>query len=642
MKCPSCGAWNQAYLPRCTRCGALLPKNVEKEKEDWEDAMHKKAPSLTIKTFSEKDTMADIPTPPKPETPYDPEDLTGKLIADEMEDLVARRRRGKERLQQIKDNAAQVRESMRRTEVVRPVPEEGDANYETDADVAPVTVTRTRTKEKDASSNARPVDSRGRVLVYADDPDAPIYYDGYEKENLNRSRIVVEDGPRRVDPRPQRMDAYANYQYQEQKKKHRTSVLLTIFIVILVLGGLSVGGILVARSFVLSQGMQVRNDTETNVLVTAGMTDDGHPCHTLTFTGRENATIYLRETQSSYVIANRNVSITIPDYMWYDTESSTYATAVDTDTMDVHITPYIRYTQEGDQYQLEPISYTIDVPLSPVRLINPPTAFLNVGVSIYEVRINVEQGSTVVIDGTNVSTLIRDTGNVSKNVQVLPVGENTISISVKTKYCRENKMEVVLYRAPQDIPLELSPTVIVEWNYEDGDPEHIARITGSTLPGAQITIETESHDLHIDNNTGEFSFVPVFRKLGNNDIIIRASAEGRQDSVITHTVYFMPTADVYTRKAWDLDSQYSDLITYINMRIGTIYVGTGVIERIISSTPQMAIMNIGSENFNKRVLLENSSKTTWELGTKYRIYGEAYGIYDTMPRLTVRYTYLME
>ena len=64
--------------------------------------------------------------------------------------------------------------------------------------------------------------------------------------------------------------------------------------------------------------------------------------------------------------------------------------------------------------------------------------------------------------------------------------------------------------------------------------------------------------------------------------------------------------------------------------------------RIVSTTPQMAIMNIGTDNFEKLIMLENSSKTTWTIGTKYRIYGEAYGLYDTMPRLTVRYTYLVE
>ena len=295
------------------------------------------------------------------------------------------------------------------------------------------------------------------------------------------------------------------------------------------------------------------------------------------------------------------------------------------------------------------------MPLSPIRLVKPATVRAEVGVSIYEVQINVEKGSTVIIDGTNVSTLIRETGNVSKNVQVLPVGDNTISISVKSKYCRENKMEVTLYRAEQEIPLELDATVLVEWNYEPISAEkyaaataeekaqmHIPSISGTTLPGATITVDFPHRNLEVDPATGRFSFVPLFSHLGNNDVVIRASYDGKADSVITHTVYYMPNADIYTRRAWDLDAQYTDLVNYITMRKGTIYMGTGTITRIVSTTPQMAIMNIGTDNFEKLVMLENSSKTTWTIGTKYRIYGEAYGLYDTMPRLTVRYTYLVE
>ena len=125
-------------------------------------------------------------------------------------------------------------------------------------------------------------------------------------------------------------------------------------------------------------------------------------------------------------------------------------------------------------------------------------------------------------------------------------------------------------------------------------------------------------------------------------MVIRASYEGKTDSVITHTVYYMPNWDIYTRRAWDLDSQYNDLINNINIRKGTIYLCTGTIQSIISTTPQMAIMNIGTESFEKLVMLENSSKTTWTVGTKYKVYGDAYGMYDTMPRITVRYTYLAE
>ena len=673
MKCPKCGAWNTAYLPKCTRCGAPLEENIQKQQLPWEEAMHKKKPSLQVVQFDPEDETPVVPAPDGDEA-FDPDELDRADLTDEMEALKARREEGSRRIAQMKDQASRVRRSIQEAQVVRPVPEASDRpSYDGDG-----VVIRRRQQARQAqyaenladeepeeqSGAPEAYDSYGYFgdpaetpLTYVDDneTDAPIYYDGYTPDSGDQGALTDEEYmPRRIQTRAAREDAYETLSAGRRKKNRAARIVLTLCVVLLCCALVGAGGILAARHFVLSQGMQVRQDNETNIVVSE-TTVDGMPAHTLTIYGKENATVYLREMQSTYVIADGKVEVTVPDYMWYDTESSTYATPVETDTMDVTITPFIRYSQEGDQYQLDPIEYTVDVPLSPIYLLKPTTMHAEVGVSIFEVSINVQKGSTVIIDGTNVSTLIRETGNVSKNVQVLPVGDNTISISVKSKYCRENKMEVTLYRAPQEIPLELDATVLVEWNYEPITNEKYAAateeerakmqrpsISGTTLPGATITVEFPHENLKVDPVTGSFSFTPLFSKLGNNDVVIRASYEGKADSVITHTVYYMPNADIYTRRAWDLDAQYTDLINYINIRKGTIYTGTGTVERIISTTPQMAIMNIGNDTFEKLVMIENSSKTTWEVGTKYKIYGDAYGLYDNMPRLTVRYTYLAE
>ena len=670
MKCPHCGAWNQAYLPKCVKCGTPLEENSLKIKS-WEADMHRKKPSLQIAQFEEGEFDLNLNT--EDDLRFDPEDFDQASLSDEIEELKQRRREGAERLTQMKQQAARIRKSLQETEIVLPSPEPDDFSSAYAGDQA---VIRNRQQARqaayeqelgsrydrdDASAKRSGYGNYGKFpgeqpLTYSDDDqDAPYYYDGFIPESGEHTTMTDEEYmPRRIQTRAALEDSYDSFSAASRRSHRLRNTMIKLFVSVICFVLVGVGGVLIAREFVMKQGMQVKQDHETQVTLVA-TTYDGHPAHKLTIYGKENATVYIKEMQSSYVIADGKVEITVPDYMWYDTESSTFAVEAQEDVMDVTISPYIRYSQEGEQYALDPITFTVDVPLSPVYLLNPSTIRADVGVSIYEVRLNVALGSTVIIDGTNVSTLIRDTGNVSKNVQVLPVGENVISISVKSKYCRENKMEITLYREPQDIQLELDATVLVEWNYEPITEEkynaatneeksgmNLPLISGRTEPGAVISVDFPHWGLEQDFTTGDFSFRPMFSSLGNNNVPIRASKEGREDSVITHTVYYMPNADIYTRRAWDLEGQYADLVNYINLRKGTIYTGTGTISRIISTAPQMAVMVIGDAPFQKEVMLENSSKTTWTVGTRYRIYGDVYGMYDTMPRLTVRYTYLDE
>ena len=42
---------------------------------------------------------------------------------------------------------------------------------------------------------------------------------------------------------------------------------------------------------------------------------------------------------------------------------------------------------------------------------------------------------------------------------------------------------------------------------------------------------------------------------------------------------------------------------------------------------------------SRPVLLENMSSDTWVVGESYRVYADAYGVYNGMPRLVGRYTY---
>ena len=91
MKCPKCGAWNTAYLPRCTRCGAPLEENIQKEQLPWEEAMHKKKPSLQVVQFDPEDETPVVPAPDGDEA-FDPDELDRADLDD------------------VRDNVAEVRE----------------------------------------------------------------------------------------------------------------------------------------------------------------------------------------------------------------------------------------------------------------------------------------------------------------------------------------------------------------------------------------------------------------------------------------------------------------------------------------------------------------------------------------------------
>ena len=55
--------------------------------------------------------------------------------------------------------------------------------------------------------------------------------------------------------------------------------------------------------------------------------------------------------------------------------------------------------------------------------------------------------------------------------------------------------------------------------------------------------------------------------------------------------------------------------------------------------PQMVVINTSSDGQSQPVLVENYTKTKWKVGEYYRIYGDAYGLYNNMPWLAARYTY---
>ena len=65
----------------------------------------------------------------------------------------------------------------------------------------------------------------------------------------------------------------------------------------------------------------------------------------------------------------------------------------------------------------------------------------------------------------------------------------------------------------------------------------------------------------------------------------------------------------------------------------------GTLQYFISEKPQLAVFNSSEDGQGQPVVVENFTKITWEKGKWYRIYADAEGMYNGMPRLNGRFTH---
>ena len=634
MKCPNCGKWNQASLPHCIYCGQELPNDAYGPQgvPAWQ---------LELEDRDRKNSYVRIDESGQEETTSDPRDT----LASEMADLKSRKITGEQKQRMLREEAARrgmapsgrsVRTTSNRgtffsayddpDTTLRPVAPELVEKSEVAPDARRVVPVKYRT----TYSASQPEDEvygygNTRRIVNIQHPDeSETVYDGYHDTSAYLPSFANQD-------EFENSMRLKNAAHSRKPRRHSGRRILRF---VVLLGMLGVAGWL-AVAFVVPMFTADQNVDERTAVVIPTIRDD-MAAHTVTIPGEDGQRITIRELRTSAIVTGGIATFDILDHVWYDNYEDYLQ-----DTMTVTLTPYV-ITDSGKQQALEPIHYEIDIPLSPIELSTPDSPYQVVSTALYNIVFYVREGSTVTINGEDYSDLVNtEGGKVSYNATVQPIGENNFEIRVRSQYCRENSLTVTLYREKQEIPLDLASDI--GSTNDDG----FMTVRGTTLPGAVVKVLSPYTDLDITNTAvdGSFSFVAKFDKIGENTIVITADYPGKSTTRVEHIVTYVPNVDIYSRKAWSMKDMYTNYMDNLSTRVANqqIYICQKAIVTSIETTkPQRAFVNVGTEESPMLVYVENGSRTTWEVGKCYDLYGDAYGMYDSKPWLIVRYTYEKE
>lgn len=597
MKCPECGQWNRASMPHCTKCGA--PLNIDQATRlQWKDTLKDSGPSssyLRADEFGQVDATPD----------------SRDQLAREMQDLKKRKREGAELQSRLRKKSG-----------------ESDAPDVIVTEESPVRSRRARHDDVPVTAvRVQPVDRNVQARRN-------------ESEIWHKVRFMDANGAfaesRTYDPAPSGEYTQGTGSWyiagplgsHIAPRRERRFSFMKVALVLLVLSILSVGGYF-GYQYVMAEKAPVYSQ---EAIVTATFIDD-LPGHTILIPGEDGTTIYIRELHASYVVVDGFATIEVADHTWYDNVNS----ALD-ETMDVTLTPFLK-SSSGRQTPLPLVSYQITIPLSPISLESPEALRTTVSTQMKAIEIKVRPGSTVLVNGEDHSDTVTAEGDMLYNAIVHPDGDNNYTFTVRSRYCRENSITVVFYREKQEIMLDLDVSTFGTTD------KKTMKVSATTVAGAKVDVLTPYTDLDLSevDKTGRFSFYAVFDKIGDNRITIQASMGNLKPSVVNHDVYYCPTRDEYTTKAWNMDAaNYSELLSNMQVRAARnqIYVIKGVVKSIESDKPQRVVILSSEDGKSQPVLLENKTKTKWEVGKYYRIYADAYSTFNSMPWLIARYTYL--
>lgn len=363
-------------------------------------------------------------------------------------------------------------------------------------------------------------------------------------------------------------------------------------------------------------------------VITTG-TVNGRPGHIITFKGNDDDIIYI---SNENFVNSYNIPIVGGVGTLEIEDSVLIGNRYATDDVEVTLNPVLHEAGSGKETAMDPLTFTVTPPDAYLEILSPEGGAAETTLSTYQVKIRVETGSVVTIDGDDVSDMIaqedNNLGSIVYNVSVDPIGENAVPVTVMKEGCKSITRSIVLTRPVMSVPIELDAAT------PSASSSDRVEITGKVEAGVKIAVDSPTDGDVTLNSDGSFKFTAKLSNFGDNDVLITAT-KGDESSTLTHVVSYTPSYNEYVGKAYRMD--YDNLINAAGK--SQPYLCVGSVVEVYSQDPYTCLYNVGSSDNPKYIYLQMVEGKPLEQDKEYKVYADVHadGDKDGYPYLIGRY-----
>lgn len=408
----------------------------------------------------------------------------------------------------------------------------------------------------------------------------------------------------------------------------RRHAFARLFVRMLLLVAVIAAGVWSLYRFYPNLSDQMRQDAENlDTLAQADITyqvdetiQSERDAHKITFFSTKYESVYIQELQKTYLFSAGQAHLVLFD-------DEIIGPTPQLDQIEVSLTP-VFYTPSGQRFAHDPIVYTLPVPVSPVGLIKPAQSSVTSQSSLYTLEFSVEPGSTVFVQGENVSDFADQNGVIVHNVTLADFGDNQVLLQVQAPGKLATQVTLTINRPYMDVPIELNGAFTFSTS-------KYLTITGTTLPGASISLDAGQNGEAVVRSDGSFEIQALLSKFGENEVVLRAKYPGKEDSTYTLTVEYSPKLDEYSKQAWPMDEKnLEELYATPSSKVGKIYVASGTV--LSASEDELPVYTIALDN-GAYVNIQMVKGKTLASGTHYQIFCDFDCMLNDMPLFIGRY-----